>query len=37
MKPFDPLTLAGTLGTIIDRVGSGDREQLRTELVDGIE
>lgn len=32
VKPFDPLQLAGTVRTVIERVARGERDQLNREL-----
>jgi len=36
-KPFDPIVLASRLAQILDRIGRGEREQLRQELLRGRE
>src|SRR5690242_9791718 len=33
LKPFDPVTLADLLDEILDRIGRGEREQLRREML----
>jgi DNA-binding response OmpR family regulator len=35
VKPFDPLELAGTLGTVIERIARGEREQARQDVLEG--
>src|SRR3954462_9402921 len=33
LKPFDPVTLAETVDEVLDRIGRGEREQLRREML----
>jgi CheY-like chemotaxis protein len=33
LKPFDPVTLASKLDEVLDRIGRGEREQLRLEML----
>jgi CheY-like chemotaxis protein len=37
VKPFDPLTLAGTIGEVIERVARGEREQMRRAVWEGLQ
>ncbi|HZT53908.1 MAG TPA: response regulator [Gaiellaceae bacterium] len=34
VKPFDPLSLAGTVREVLDRIGRGERERLNRELAE---
>jgi two-component system, OmpR family, phosphate regulon response regulator PhoB len=36
VKPFDPLLLGDTITRIIDRIGRGEREQLRRAVWEGL-